>query len=54
MAVLTAFLLHKGSTESKDGEAELRLQLAAIRLQLEALQGAKTPAKAAKGGSDDA
>jgi hypothetical protein len=54
MAVLTAFLLHKGSTESKDGEAELRLQLAAIRLQLEALQGAKPSAQAAQGGSDDA
>jgi hypothetical protein len=54
MAVLTAFLLHKGSTESKDGEAELRLQLAAIRLQLDALQGTKAAPKAAKGGSDDA
>jgi hypothetical protein len=45
MAVLTAFLLHRGSTESKDGEAELRLQLAAIRLQLEALQRVPTAGK---------
>lgn len=38
MAVLTAFLVHRGSRESLDGEAEVRLQLAAIRSQLEALQ----------------
>jgi hypothetical protein len=41
MAVLTAFLVHRGSTESKDGEVELMLQLAAIRTELESLRGSK-------------
>ena len=39
MAVLTAFLVHKGSSESKDGDDELRLQLAAIRAELAELKG---------------
>jgi hypothetical protein len=34
MALLTAFLIHKGSTESKDGDDEIMLQLTAIRLEL--------------------
>lgn len=41
MAVLTAFLIHKGSTESKDGDDELMLQLTAIRLQLDELTKGK-------------
>jgi hypothetical protein len=40
MAVLTAFLIHKGSSESKDGDDELMLQLAAIRSELADLKGA--------------
>jgi hypothetical protein len=42
MAVLTAFLVHRGSTESKDGEDELMLQLAAIRTELESLRGSRS------------
>jgi hypothetical protein len=38
MAVLTAFLVHKGSTESKDGDEEVMLQLSAIREDLAALR----------------
>lgn len=38
MAVLTAFLIHKGSTESKDGDDELLLQVTAIRAELQALR----------------
>jgi hypothetical protein len=34
MAVLTAFLIHKGSSESKDGDDELLLQITAIRAEL--------------------
>lgn len=34
MALLTAFLIHKGSTESKDSEEEIMLQLSAIREDL--------------------
>jgi hypothetical protein len=40
MAVLTAFLVHKGSTESKDGDAEVMLQLSAIREDLADLRKA--------------
>ncbi len=40
MAALTAFLIHKGSSESKDGDDELMLQLAAIRSELADLKGA--------------
>ena len=39
MAVLTAFLIHKGSSESKDGDDELMLQLAAIRSELADIKG---------------
>jgi hypothetical protein len=39
MAVLTAFLIHKGSTESKDGDDELMLQLTAIREELAEIKG---------------
>ena len=47
MVLLTAFLVHKGSSESKDSDDEVLLQLTEIRMQLEELkgQGAK------KGGS---
>ena len=38
MAVLTAFLIHKGSTESKDSDDEMSLQLAAIRAELAELR----------------
>ncbi len=38
MAVLTAFLIHKGSTESKDGDDEVLLQLTAIRAELAELR----------------
>ena len=38
MAVLTAFLIHRGSTESKDGDEEVMLQLSAIREDLAALR----------------
>jgi hypothetical protein len=38
MAVLTAFLLHKGSTESRDSDEEMGLQLAAIRRELAELR----------------
>ena len=38
MAVLTAFLIHKGSTESKDGENEIMLELSAIRDDLDELK----------------
>jgi hypothetical protein len=40
MAVLTAFLVHRGSTESKDGDEEVMLQLSAIREDLAALRKA--------------
>ncbi len=39
MVVLTAFLIHKGSSESKDSDDEMMLQLSAIRDQLDAIQG---------------
>jgi hypothetical protein len=47
MVLLTAFLVHKGSSESKDSDDEIMLQLTEIRMQLDELkgQGAK------KGGS---
>ena len=38
MALLTAFLIHKGSSESKDGDDEIMLQLTAIRLELAELK----------------
>jgi hypothetical protein len=39
MVVLTAFLIHKGSSESKDSDDEILLQLTAIRRDLEELKG---------------
>jgi hypothetical protein len=39
MAVLTAFLIHKGSSESKDSSDELMLQLVRIRQELAELKG---------------
>lgn len=38
MVVLTAFLIHKGSSESKDSDDEMLLQLSAMRDQLDELQ----------------
>jgi hypothetical protein len=39
MVVLTAFLIHKGSSESKDSDDEMLLQLTAIRRELAELKG---------------
>ena len=39
MAVLTAFLIHKGSSESKDSDDEIMLELNAIRDDLDELKG---------------
>ncbi|MBW3633573.1 MAG: hypothetical protein KY456_11175 [Chloroflexi bacterium] len=41
MVVLTAFLIHRGSSESKDSDDETLLQLSAIRDQLDELQRGK-------------
>jgi hypothetical protein len=41
MAVLTAFLIHKGSTESRDSDDEMALQLSAIRSELAELRKEK-------------
>jgi hypothetical protein len=41
MAVLTAFLIHKGSTESRDSDDEMSLQLSAIRAELAELRKGK-------------
>ena len=38
MVVLTAFLIHKGSSESKDADDETMLQLTAIRTELAELR----------------
>lgn len=38
MAVLTAFLIHKGSADSKDSDGEIMLQLAAVRRELQDLK----------------
>ncbi len=38
MVVLTAFLIHRGSSESKDSDDEMMLQLSAIRDQLDELE----------------
>ncbi len=46
MVVLTAFLIHKGSSESKDSDDEMMLQLSAIRDQLDAIQGGPKEKKA--------
>ena len=40
MAVLTAFLIHKGSSESRDSDEETMLQLSAIREELAELKSA--------------
>lgn len=51
MVVLTAFLIHRGSSESKDSDDEMMLQLSAIRDQLDELQkerGARRERKGAK------
>lgn len=40
MVVLTAFLIHKGSSESKDSDDELMLELSRVRRQLAELSEA--------------
>ena len=44
MVVLTAFLIHKGSSESKDSDDEMMLQLTEIRQELKALHAGRTKA----------
>jgi len=44
MVVLTAFLIHKGSSESKDSDDEMMLELAQIRRQLTELTEKKQKA----------
>lgn len=39
MAVLTAFLIHRASTESRDSDDELKLQLTLIRREISELKG---------------
>lgn len=41
MVVLTAFLIHRGSSESKDSDDEMLLQLTAIRDELDDLRKGK-------------
>ena len=41
MVVLTAFLIHKGSTESKDSDEEMKLMLNRIEERLVGLEGKK-------------
>ena len=42
MVVLTAFLVYKGSSESKDSDDEMLLELAEIRRELKELSGKKS------------
>ena len=46
MVVLTAFLIHKGSSDSKDSDEEVMLQLAVIRRELAELRNERPKAKA--------
>jgi hypothetical protein len=46
MVVLTAFLIHKGSADSKDSDDEVMLQLAVIRRELAELRSERRKAKA--------
>lgn len=46
MVVLTAFLIHKGSADSKDSDDEVMLQLAVIRRELAELRTERRKAKA--------
>jgi hypothetical protein len=39
MAVFTAFLVHRGSSESKDSDDETMLALTQIQMQLDEIQG---------------
>lgn len=43
MVVLTAFLIHRGSHESRDGQAEMRAALLHIEQQLEEMRGSHRP-----------
>jgi len=45
MVVLTAFLIHRGSSDSKDSSEEMMLQLSAIRREIEELQRQAVPAR---------
>jgi hypothetical protein len=46
MVVLTAFLIHRGSADSKDSDDELMLQLAVIRRELAELRNERRKSKA--------
>ena len=48
MVVLTAFLIHKGSSDSKDSSEEVMLELSAIRREIEELQRRPMPARGSK------
>ena len=48
MVVLTAFLIHKGSHESRDSETEMQVALVRIEQQLEELREATVTKGAAK------
>ncbi|HEU5325478.1 MAG TPA: DUF6766 family protein [Candidatus Limnocylindria bacterium] len=45
MAILTAFLIHKGSSESKDSDDEMMLELTQIRRELIELKQAQGKAR---------
>jgi hypothetical protein len=45
MAILTAFLIHKGSSESKDSSDEMMLELTQIRREMLELKQAQPKAK---------
>jgi hypothetical protein len=45
MVVLTAFLIHKGSADSKDSDDELMLQLTVIRRELAEIKAGGAPRK---------
>ena len=43
MAILTAFLIHRGSSESKDSDDEMMLELSQVRRELRELREAVAP-----------
>jgi hypothetical protein len=49
IVVLSSFLIHKGSAESKDGTDEMKAMLASIERKLDALEQADTPKRAKAG-----
>lgn len=52
--VLTTFLIHRGSHESKDTDDEMQAQLTRIEQKLARLEAAGTPVSAATGRDDTA